>query len=488
MTPSYKPAAYIQWIVLALFLFFFWPAYFYQAPSTGIDPSWSIALHLARQSHLVFGREFIFTYGPLGILYCRLPIGVNLLFYLLSDLFYLGSFLWIVKRLLKENAGAGTLIYLFLCVLAGAYISINLWYFIFFLYFLFSFLREKENTALLIQAALLSVISFYIKVSSGMTAIGIFLACLVFCVVFARMTIRYFLVVLLAYLLFIFLSALVLHVALVDYIRVNLQLIGFYNDSMMRPIGADYRAFLYPAVFTVLIAVVWFAVRLGRAFLKKKIREDAGLLFIYGTVALSAFVFFKGAFVRSDTHIYHFYEYIGPLAGLLFLFTPRGERRLAAIACWVILLPALWAINALPGSRRPYTRLVTLGIFTDKAGEIGTYFKGIGRYNSELRHSDSLRYSDNPYRKIIGDSTVDIMPHEVSTLYFNGLRYDPRPVIQSYSAYSEYLDKLNYAKYTSPDAPQYVLFNIGSVDDRVPFFDETRTKLALLDRYEVAGR
>ena len=39
-----------------------------EAPSTGLDPSWALAITRAAEAHFVFGREIVFTYGPLGFL------------------------------------------------------------------------------------------------------------------------------------------------------------------------------------------------------------------------------------------------------------------------------------------------------------------------------------------------------------------------------------------------------------------------------------
>src|ERR1700756_2322960 len=33
-------------------------------PAPGLDPSWQLAAEYAAHHHLVFGRDFIFTYGP----------------------------------------------------------------------------------------------------------------------------------------------------------------------------------------------------------------------------------------------------------------------------------------------------------------------------------------------------------------------------------------------------------------------------------------
>ena len=46
-------------------------------PSVGLDPSWEIGINLAVQNHMRFGQDFVFTFGPLGILATRLPIGMG---------------------------------------------------------------------------------------------------------------------------------------------------------------------------------------------------------------------------------------------------------------------------------------------------------------------------------------------------------------------------------------------------------------------------
>ena len=68
MPTTVKTSTYVQWLIFPIFLFFLWPHDFYKAPVPGIDASWNIAIHLARQYHLVFGKDFIFTYGPLEVL------------------------------------------------------------------------------------------------------------------------------------------------------------------------------------------------------------------------------------------------------------------------------------------------------------------------------------------------------------------------------------------------------------------------------------
>ncbi|HWB94972.1 MAG TPA: hypothetical protein VG605_24120, partial [Puia sp.] len=91
---------------------------------------------------------------------------------------------------------------------------------------------------------------------------------------------------------------------------------------------------------------------------------------------------------------------------------------------------------------------------------------------------------DTALKAAIGNASTDIVPWNVSRIWSNGLRYDPRPTIQSFYAFNSWLDSLNYEKYMSPGAPRYVLLSFARVDGHFPFFDEARTKLALLSQYD----
>jgi hypothetical protein len=43
-----------------------------EMPTTGLDPSWRFALNVAVSPGLVFGRDVLFTFGPLGAIYTQL--------------------------------------------------------------------------------------------------------------------------------------------------------------------------------------------------------------------------------------------------------------------------------------------------------------------------------------------------------------------------------------------------------------------------------
>jgi hypothetical protein len=483
-----KTRAVLQGFFLLLFLFILWPPLFYNQPVPGLDTSWNIAIHLAYKYHLVFGKDFVFTYGPLGILETRLPISINIWVYLFFDLYFMVTFVMVVRSIFREHFGVGSIIFLYVCFALATYKFQDQWYFLFFLYFLFSFLK-KGGLVAICQAAILSVICFYFKVSLGVTAIFLFLAGTGYALIYRKMLLRNFIILIGSYLVGIVLLAGLLHVNLKGYLTTSLQLINDYNDAMYSPVGSEYYIFLIAALLVLLFAGYWLIVH-GIAWLgKREWRTSPDEIFIYAIVTLGLFVSFKSAFVRSDAHMHMFFKGAGPFVALFYLFSSGKQSRIiAAVACWVVLAISGWVLNELPASYLPLNRLANFSIFRFKLDEVRNYFHGIGSYADAVRRSDSLDAVNNPYKAIIGNSTVDIVPVEISKIYFNGLHYDPRPVVQSYAAYNESLDNLNSRKYGSADAPEYILFTISSIDDRQPYFDESRTKLAILQHYDVVGR
>ena len=102
--------------------------------------------------------------------------------------------------------------------------------------------------------------------------------------------------------------------------------------------------------------------------------------------------------------------------------------------------------------------------------------------------AEKIDYSKPNYPKevlsIIGNKSVDIIPNEISEIYFNRLNYNPRPAIQSYFVYNSFLLNKNQEKYLSKTAPDFVIYGVESTDNKYAFGDETQTLLALLQRYE----
>jgi len=86
-------------------------------------------------------------------------------------------------------------------------------------------------------------------------------------------------------------------------------------------------------------------------------------------------------------------------------------------------------------------------------------------------------------RARVGTARVDMVTSEQGLVLVNELNYAPRPVFQSYSAYTPRLARLNEAYFLGADAPEFVIFQLAYLDGRVPTIEDPLALIALLRRY-----
>lgn len=79
--------------------------------------------------------------------------------------------------------------------------------------------------------------------------------------------------------------------------------------------------------------------------------------------------------------------------------------------------------------------------------------------------------------------TVDVAPWDIAIVDAYALAWDPRPVLQSYSAYRPYLDERDARHYSGRIAPDHVLLANEAIDGRHLAFDEPATFRSLLSAY-----
>jgi len=68
-------------------------------------------------------------------------------------------------------------------------------------------------------------------------------------------------------------------------------------------------------------------------------------------------------------------------------------------------------------------------------------------------------------------------------LLANDLNYRPRPVFQSYSAYSDRLSRLNEEFFLSNRAPDWIIMRLENIDGRYPNTDDARALVRILQLY-----
>jgi hypothetical protein len=81
--------------------------------------------------------------------------------------------------------------------------------------------------------------------------------------------------------------------------------------------------------------------------------------------------------------------------------------------------------------------------------------------------------------------TVDIYSYNQRLLLANGLDYKPRPVFQSYLAYTPQLEQLNADSLAGPDAPDSILFDLQPIDLNYPSSEDGLAWPQILTHYDL---
>lgn len=441
----------------------------------GIDPSWKIALGLANSAGLVFGKDIVFTYGPLHYLITKAGISYEhkwfIVFFEMAAIFFV---LFILSGIYRKEThplkGAALVLFSFLF----SNISCEYYLTLIFLYSVYKVLLENRTEYLIVMLAI-SVVTFFIKINFGFIN---FMAMLPVAAAHAIKTPKRIPAVALIILSFpLSLAALapLLHVDVKEYVLTGLSVIDGYSDAMVIPFVFTDSV---DCIGLVIFCVFGFFVLSNLRFLLQPSHVLPALLFLF-----YFFLLFKNGFVRVDGHIFIF---IFNSLILYIVFYVWNDRLRHIRECFAAAL--LLAFLSIPLAVLNYAVLKNDSWFNPmEKCNLWTYGADVFRdlsYKSKFQASqvDPVKVS-NAQLRILSGKTADILPIDISIIYRHNLRYNPRPVIQSYSAYNLFLDSLNYKKYSSASAPDYLLFLNRSIDHRVAFWDESVTKRAIMQHY-----
>ena len=198
------------------------------------------------------------------------------------------------------------------------------------------------------------------------------------------------------------------------------------------------------------------------------------------TAAVILFVGFKAGFVRHDLHATIAGGTLALLAFLMFLY--RGN--LATGVALIVSLAAGLFINA-------NSHFWSI----DPASSWDRMAAGLNANLDALRVAavdpDAFRRAfDEGKAKVAAvadlpptNGIVDLYPNDQELLLASNRDYYPRPVMQSYSAYTPELAFLNADHLQGPHAPQTAFFGISPIDEHYPSMDDGPSWPALLGQY-----
>src|SRR5258708_634247 len=204
------------------------------------------------------------------------------------------------------------------------------------------------------------------------------------------------------------------------------------------------------------------------------------------TVGDGAFIYlnWKHGFIRADGHQVGFYYMaltVAVSSPLLLDDAPRlawAKRLLLAATAAVSLVGLEQALpgvvrGVLAGAQNKVDRSISFALGQAFTREL---------YDSKLR-SQQIATEMLKTKTKVGTSSLDVIGFEQGVALFNGFNYQPRPVFQSYSAYTPYLSRLNYDYFASERAPDFALFKLETIDGRLHTMDDSQVLRLLIQRY-----
>ena len=232
------------------------------------------------------------------------------------------------------------------------------------------------------------------------------------------------------------------------------------------------------ALFTVVLICAYFAINVLTApdLIKTLVLSVGAFGYLY--------VNWKHGFIRADGHqIGYYYAALTVIVSSPLLLSDGVKwLRVKQTLLFLTGLLSLVAMeNVLPGLVRG-----VLAASQDKVNLHVAFAQGKA-YTKELyegkleaeRNNTLLRKT----KATVGDSTIDVLGFEQAIALFNDFNYTPRPVFQGYSAYTPHLAKLNEEFYASDRAPEFVLFKLQTLDGRLAAMDDPHALRLLIHRY-----
>ena len=241
-------------------------------------------------------------------------------------------------------------------------------------------------------------------------------------------------------------------------------------------------AFTAVALLSALLLRSAFAFEAGASRMRRLV------LGVWSTAIV--FLIWKHGFVRTDRYHAGFYFGAVPFLALATDALPSTRvaatlwARVIALICCFVALVTVQAV-VLPGDLR-----FSLGEPFRSLWSNAERLLAPSRYCTATEQALLARRQQLqlPHvRGVVGRSSIDMFGCDQVFVLANHLNYHPRPVFQSYAAYSAPLARLNEDFYLSPAAPDYVLFSLGAQDRKFPPLEDARVVRDLLVNYEPAG-
>lgn len=440
-----------------------------------LDTSWTVTLNYLKIKGLSWGSDIAFTYGPLGQLCTKAGWGESKYLFLVFDVFmFINWFLVFYLSLKKsKNIIITLLLVVFVSLIFPNWIGIAN-SFILLLFYMFWLRENLESNSKLsyVFLILIAVLMFFIKLNTGLIALPLFYCIITYNKIYKKISNKLFLFLFFTPLFLIYILTIILNVSLLKYVFFALEIVSGYNEIMYLENQIENSLNYVKCISGLTFIALTYSL-----YLNKKIK-NLEKIFILGISVLSFYLMYKQAFVRADVnHIIEFFLYYSLFILVFSDFHTSIKNYFINGLVIFNLLIVFYFLN----NNQPKTI-----VFKEKLSK-KEYFSGFKNFSltSGLHIEKNYLKLPDSFLSKIGNETVDVYPWNIQMLLENKLNYKPRPVIQSYTSYTKELENLNFNHYNSSNAPQYVIYEFETIDERYPLFDESKLNLALSLNYQI---
>ncbi|HEX4304463.1 MAG TPA: hypothetical protein VHZ54_00360 [Solirubrobacterales bacterium] len=475
----------------------------FNPPGVGLDASWNAGLSMGVEQGLHWGKDIVFTYGPLGFLNTQLvwSTGQTVLAFLYSGIVYVVfcvGLVWALRRRLPlVLAGVAA----FVCVAVLPLLEMSLLAAVFACFWLLEEGAERtprQLDAFVVAGATFAAPAALIKLSTGPLVALVLLLALLGARAGGRRVVAY-LVLLAAELLVLWLATGQSLDDVPEFVAHTIQISSGYSSAMLR--STDVASWKVTAASLAAMALtVGLVVAAWRAPWRDRRGRWAGTVL----VAVAAFAIYKEGVVRVDAG--HLTVYFANAAILWVAVGFGGARR-----WWVPAIAVIVFAVSLP--LRPAGTQSNLNLFSNVryAVEQAHTLVSPGRRATLMaagRQGMEGTYALEPgVMAALGDHSVAVEPWEIAAAWAYELDWRPLPIFQNYSAYTPTLDRLNAETVEDPEGPERLLredqqavdleFPTPDLDNRFGGWDPPEQARAVLcnfaplytsERWQVLGR
>jgi len=270
--------------------------------------------------------------------------------------------------------------------------------------------------------------------------------------------------------------------AIVDFLKTSSQVAGGYTPTMS--LSTADRRVLYGVISTMALGLfvgAWVTLK------RRSLPFGLVTLIWLGTWLLVA----KASFARFD----EVHEVIAPLwvasvIPMLWALTLRYDAgpAMSAIAVVLLIASAVSSEIALRDARRPgfassavhapQRAFHSLRVMVNPR-------RGLSRERTRFEAMRAGEVARTPLPPITG--TVDAYPTDISAVLAHRFAYAPRPMIQSYAAYTPRLAELNAAHLRGEKAADNLILDVAPIDQRLASMEDGQSWIEMWRRYSFVG-